>query len=266
MYNHTNKLNKIGLDMFDIVSESSTRIKTGLALIFAFLVMGYIDSFFLTWFMLGAFMIIAVFEAMQLFNIDNSEVYIYAIVIWLIALFYPKPEDLVFVAGVILASILAYSRHLDKKVFLPLMYPLVSFLFLLSLYISFGISSLLWLVAIVSGADIGAYFTGKSMGKTQFCETSPNKTLEGVAGGIITATILGTIFSINEVSLFGAITISAIVAVASVFGDLSESYLKREADVKDSGDMLPGHGGILDRTDGYLFGGIIMLVLLRLFV
>jgi phosphatidate cytidylyltransferase len=55
-----------------------------------------------------------------------------------------------------------------------------------------------------------------------------------------------------------------VVAVASVFGDLFESYLKREADVKDSGDILPGHGGILDRTDGYLFGGVIMLVLLRL--
>ncbi len=77
------------------------------------------------------------------------------------------------------------------------------------------------------------------------------------------ATILGIIFAIDNISLFGAIIISLVVALASVFGDLFESYLKREAGVKDSGDILPGHGGILDRTDGYLFGGVMMLVILR---
>ena len=69
--------------------------------------------------------------------------------------------------------------------------------------------------------------------------------------------------TLSSVSFFTAVLISLIVSVASVFGDLFESYLKREANVKDSGDILPGHGGILDRTDGYLFGGIVMLVLLR---
>ncbi len=71
------------------------------------------------------------------------------------------------------------------------------------------------------------------------------------------------IFAIDNVSVFGSIVISIVVALASVFGDLFESYLKREAEVKDSGNILPGHGGILDRTDGYLFGGVIMLVILR---
>ncbi|NQY95402.1 MAG: phosphatidate cytidylyltransferase, partial [Campylobacteraceae bacterium] len=109
----------------------------------------------------------------------------------------------------------------------------------------------------------GAYFVGKGLGKHQFCETSPNKTWEGVAGGMIVSAALGTYFALDSLSLFGALVVSVIVAFASVFGDLFESYLKREANVKDSGDILPGHGGILDRTDGYLFGGIIMLVLLR---
>jgi phosphatidate cytidylyltransferase len=75
---------------------------------------------------------------------------------------------------------------------------------------------------------------------------------------------LGSIFSFESIPFFVALLISFLVALSSVFGDLFESYLKREADVKDSGDLLPGHGGILDRTDGYLFGGIVMLILLRL--
>lgn len=125
--------------------------------------------------------------------------------------------------------------------------------------------SLLWLLVVVAGADVGAYFVGRSIGKTQFCSTSPNKTIEGVIGGVVVAAILGSIFSIETFGLATALLISLVVAVASVFGDLFESYLKREANVKDSGNILPGHGGILDRTDGYLFAGIIMLVLLKAF-
>jgi phosphatidate cytidylyltransferase len=230
-------------NMFDIVNESSTRIKTGVILLIAAIIIGFIDSFFVMWLLFTGLTIVAISEAMDLYKHDNNDIYIYAAAIWIVALFYPKPEDLIFVTAIVLASILAYTKELDKNLFLPLLYPIASFLFLFSLYISFGMGSLLWLLVVVAGADIGAYFVG---------------------GGIATATILGIIFSIDEVSIFTAIIVSAVVAVASVFGDLFESYLKREADVKDSGDILPGHGGILDRTDGYLFGGVIMLVLLRL--
>ena len=251
--------------MSNILSQSATRIKTGVALIVVLLIIGLIDSFPLTWLLFGGLMIVALKEALNLFKIDDDKIYIYAIVIWLIAYFYPKPEDLIFVVGIIFASILAYTKEFNKQLFLPLMYPIASYLFLLSLYISFGMSSLLWLLVVVAGADVGAYFVGKSIGSTKFCETSPNKTLEGVAGGVVTAAILGMVFAPEEIGFVAALLISLVVAAASVFGDLFESYLKREADVKDSGDILPGHGGILDRTDGYLFGGIIMLVLLRLF-
>jgi len=251
--------------MSNILSQSSTRIKTGIALIVVLLIIGYIDSIPLTWLLFGGLMLVALKEALNLFKINDDKIYVYAIVIWLIAYFYPKPEDLIFVVGIIFASILAYTKEFNKQLFLPLMYPIASYLFLFSLYISFGMSSLLWLLVVVAGADVGAYFVGKSMGSTKFCETSPNKTLEGVAGGVITAAILGMLFAPEEIGFVMALIISLLVAAASVFGDLFESYLKREADVKDSGDILPGHGGILDRTDGYLFGGIIMLVLLRLF-
>jgi len=178
-------------------------------------------------------------------------------------LFYPQPQDLVFIVGVIFASYLAYTKALDKKLFLPLMYPLAPVLFLFAIYANYGIEYLLWLVFIVSGADIGAYFVGKSIGKTSFCATSPNKTLEGVTGGMLLAAIAGTLIAPSSVDIIYAFIISFVAAVASVFGDLFESYLKREAGVKDSGDILPGHGGMLDRSDGFLFAGIIMYIALQ---
>lgn len=249
--------------MTEIIKSSSTRIKTGVALILAVLLIGYIDSFFLMWLLFGGLLLVSISEAKKLFKTDNDSVYIYSSILWLIAYFYPNPEDLIFVLAIIYASILAYKKELDTKAFLILLYPTASFLFLLTLYIEYGVMSLLWLLVIVAGADIGAYFVGRSIGKTKFCETSPNKTIEGVIGGLVVATIFGIFFAIDNISILAAILISLIVALASVFGDLFESYLKREAGVKDSGDILPGHGGILDRTDGYLFGGVIMLILLR---
>jgi phosphatidate cytidylyltransferase len=126
--------------------------------------------------------------------------------------------------------------------------------------------SLLWLLVLVAGTDVGAYFVGRSIGKTQFSPTSPKKTLEGVIGGVFIAMGLGIIFAPSAYEIQTILFVSLVVSVGSVFGDLFESYLKREADVKDSGDILPGHGGILDRTDGYLFGGVLMYVLLKLLV
>ena len=222
------------LEMF-----TGTRAKTGIVLLIIFLTVGYINSIPLTWLFFGIPMLIAVKEAMNLFNSNDDKIYVYAIFIWIVAYFYPKPEDLVFVVGILFASILAYTKEFNKNLFLPLMYPIASFLFLFSLYVSYGIESILWLVAVVAGTDIGAYFVGKTVGSTKFCETSPNKTLEGVAGGVITAAILGLIFAPEEINFVLAIGVSLVVAIASVFGDLFESYLKREADVKDSGISYP---------------------------
>jgi phosphatidate cytidylyltransferase len=87
--------------------------------------------------------------------------------------------------------------------------------------------------------------------------------MEGVTGGIAVATIAGMFTGLFIVDLGVAFLVSFAVSVTSIFGDLFESSLKRAADVKDSGDILPGHGGMLDRIDGYLFAGIAMLVLLR---
>ena len=249
--------------MSDLIKSSSTRIKTGIVLLVAVLIIGYIDSHFVMWLLFGGLLTIALREVMILYKMQSNQIFAYSGVLWFTAYFYPNPEDLIFVVAVVYGSVLAYTKTLNQKLFLTLLYPTASFLFLLSLYNEFGVESLLWLLMVVAGADIGAYFVGKGLGKHKFCATSPNKTWEGVAGGMVVAAAFGTFFAIDALSIWGALIVSIIVAFASVFGDLFESYLKREAEVKDSGDILPGHGGILDRTDGYLFGGIIMLVLLR---
>ena len=249
-----------------MLEGSTTRIKTGIILILAMLILGYIDSYFLFWLVFGVMLMISISESKKLYDLKSDSIYVYTALLWFAAFFYPMPVDLIFIVAIGYASQLAYKRSLNKKLFLPLLYPTASFLFLLALYSEFGVMTLLWLLVIVASTDIGAYFVGRTFGKTKFCETSPNKTVEGVIGGVVFAVVLGTILAINEINIIEAILISAIVSFASIFGDLFESYLKREAGVKDSGSILPGHGGILDRTDGYLFGAIVMLVLLRIVI
>jgi phosphatidate cytidylyltransferase len=239
------------------------RIWTGIGLILAVLGIGIIDNFTLTWLFLGAAFMFSFYEAMKLFGLENNFVYFYALLLWGAAAVYPNPDDLVFVILVIYASILAYKGEIDQKLFLPFLYPTASFLFLMALYNDFGMMAFLWLLMVVAGSDIGAYFVGKAIGQTKFSPTSPNKTIEGVVGGIVSGVILGSLVGTHFVSLESAVIVSFFVSVVSIFGDLFESLLKRRADVKDSGSLLPGHGGVLDRVDGYLFGGIILLILLR---
>jgi phosphatidate cytidylyltransferase len=236
-------------------------------MIIAVLLIGVLDKFILFWILFGGLMLVGIKEVKALMSYEANDIYVVASVFWAIAYFYPKPEDLIFVIVIVVASLVAFTKEHDYpisfEILKPLFYPFASFLFLLSLYNEFGVQALLWMLVVVAGTDIGAYFVGKSIGKHKFCATSPNKTLEGVLGGIVTGSLLGSLFALSSVPFLYGVAISLLVAVASVFGDLFESYLKREADIKDSGDIFPGHGGVLDRTDGYLFGGVILLILLR---
>lgn len=246
-----------------IFEDHRERIVTGLALVGAVLVIGLIDNFFLMWLTLGAIYLLAFQEASKLFGVAQDNLFIYAVGIWLIAGVYPYGDDLFVLAGVFYASAVAFNKELEWRDFLPFVYPTAGMLFILTMYEEYGVMSLLWLLMVVAMADVGAYAVGKSVGKTPFCETSPNKTMEGVVGGIIVATLSGMFIGLSIVDLGVSFLVSFMVAASSIFGDLFESSLKRKAGVKDSGDILPGHGGILDRIDGYLFGSVIMLVLLR---
>jgi phosphatidate cytidylyltransferase len=239
------------------------RIVTGLALVVAVLTIGFIDNFWLMWLVLGGVYITAFHEAIKLYGVEKQSLTVFAIAIWGLAAIYPYGDDLFVLAGVAYASAVAYNKELQWKDFLPFIYPTAGMLFIFTIYQEYGVSSLLWLLVVVAMTDVGAYAVGKSIGKTKFCQTSPNKTMEGVVGGILVATISGMFVGLSIVDMKVAFLVSFMVATSSIFGDLYESSLKRAAGVKDSGAILPGHGGMLDRIDGYLFGGVVMLVLLR---
>ena len=247
----------------NIFGAHQERIVTGVALVVAVLLIGYLDNFFTMWLFFGAVYLLAFNEAVKLYKIENNSLYFYAAFIWIIAGIYPYGDDLFVLAGVAYASIVAYDKKHEWKNFLPFLYPTAGMLFMFTMYQEYGVMALLWLLVVVAMTDVGAYAVGKSIGKTQFCETSPNKTMEGVVGGIVVATLSGMFIGLTFVDLWISFIISFMVATSSIFGDLFESSLKRAADVKDSGNILPGHGGVLDRIDGYLFGAIVMLVLLR---
>ncbi len=251
------------MDLNAIYDTYKDRILTGAALIAAFVIISIINNFFLIWLVMGALFMIAFHEAMRLFSIENNTLYVYAVGLWVMALLYPYADDLLFIGGLVFASVTAYTQKGDWKHFLPFMYPASGFLFMLTLYREYDIVALFWLAMIVIATDIGAFVVGKSIGKHPFSPTSPNKTIEGVAGGILIATVLGFFVGVVIVDMDKALMISLLVSIASVFGDLFESLLKRRAGVKDSGNLLPGHGGILDRIDGFLFASIALVVLLR---
>ncbi len=120
---------------------------------------------------------------------------------------------------------------------------------------STGLWTVLWLVAVVVATDVGAYFTGRAVGGPKLAPSvSPNKTWSGLLGGMACAGAAGWAMG-NTVADGGTLLlvgVSMLLAVVAQFGDLIESKLKRHFDVKDASHLIPGHGGFLDRFDGYL--------------
>jgi phosphatidate cytidylyltransferase len=120
-----------------------------------------------------------------------------------------------------------------------------------------GLVYIFYSLFMIWATDSGAYFIGKSLGKTKLWpDISPNKTVEGSIGGIICAMIISALFVFLtdiDVTLWSMLGITIILSAFGQLGDLVESAFKRHFNVKDSGKILPGHGGILDRFDSLLF-------------
>ena len=114
-----------------------------------------------------------------------------------------------------------------------------------------GLELIFWVFIVTWTTDIGAYFAGRAIGGPKLAPSiSPNKTWAGLAGGMVSAGLAGWAWTHYVMLPASLIWLAPAFAVAAQGGDLFESWLKRRAGAKDSGTMLPGHGGILDRLDG----------------
>ncbi|QTA56664.1 phosphatidate cytidylyltransferase [Streptococcus suis] len=123
-----------------------------------------------------------------------------------------------------------------------------------------GLNKVFFALCLVWATDIGAYLIGRQIGRRKLLpKVSPNKTVEGFVGGILSAVVVAIIFLIFDKSLLAGYSLGmmlllvVIFSIFSQFGDLVESAIKRHFGVKDSGKIIPGHGGILDRFDGMIF-------------
>ena len=151
------------------------------------------------------------------------------------------------------------KRNTFSKVFLQVKYVVLPFFFLILLPFVKGIyhpNLIICTILIIWTNDSFAFLVGKNFGKRKLFERiSPKKTIEGFIGGVVFSIILGGVIGYfsEEFSVFNWIIIAIIISVFGTLGDLVESKFKREANIKDSGTIMPGHGGLLDRLDSLFF-------------
>lgn len=194
----------------------------------------------------------AVYISMQLFNDGQFQYYslLAGASWWILALVlvltYPKTSD-------------AWSNLPTRAIlgFLVLIPMWVGFMYLKAQPHSNWL--IVYLMLVIWGADTGAYFSGKRWGKAKLApKVSPGKSWAGFWGGLATAMLVASVFayvwhehiqSLNSTAVLKLLVIAAVTMLASVLGDLSESMFKRQCGIKDSSNLLPGHGGVLDRID-----------------
>ncbi len=186
-----------------------------------------------------------------------------------------------FVILLLITQSFRFQKYFSKKLsgvgvtLLGVLYIGVLGGYLVSLRVGFetipGLSSklLLFFFLVTMGSDVGAYFVGKGIGKRKLIPTiSPGKTWEGFIGGILLAVgfaALSTFWFFPELPYKASIPLAAVMALVGVAGDLVESGFKRGSKTKDTANILPGHGGILDRLDSLLFNAPILYYFARFY-
>lgn len=157
------------------------------------------------------------------------------------------------------------EKNKNKWLWIGFFYLLIPFYSIIELRSEKNI--ILWLFFVVWSTDIFAYFIGKNIGGPKLIPSiSPNKTWSGLIGGILSASIIGALSTLMfEGGIMFFIVTSAILSIIAQTGDFFESKIKRIFNAKDSGNMIPGHGGILDRIDGLMFTSPAVFIIHYLF-
>lgn len=257
----------------DFIMQDSARVWSAALMILVIVLIFSINNLTLTWCFMGVLYLVAMYEGARLYGVGVSIwSTLLAIGVW-IGVYFSLTPLVVGVASVCIAALFVVldSSFIDGgdgfnadsfKNLMLFVYPSLPFIAIFSLY-EYDMWYLAWLIVVVAIADIFAYYGGRKLGRTPLCAASPKKSIEGALCGICGAIIAGGIAGIG---IFGNFYISAaaslIIAIISIIGDLFESALKRRAGLKDSGSILPGHGGILDRIDALLFAAPMMLLIL----
>jgi phosphatidate cytidylyltransferase len=130
------------------------------------------------------------------------------------------------------------------------------------------VAHIIFLVLVIASNDVGGYFVGRSFGRRPLApNVSPNKTLEGFIGGLVLSAMVAAVLAVfppwEEIGITRALVTAGLIGILAPVGDLSESMVKRNLGVKDMGSVLPGHGGMLDRIDGFLFAVPAAYILFR---
>ena len=189
---------------------------------------------------------------------------------WFVWAYLPPVALSVILGGIFLLILFLEWPQFHLWLLTPV-YPLIPFVLLILLNQSNCRSMLLFLALITFAHDTGAYFTGKTLGRTLITWVSPKKTWEGFLGGYILSFVTSFFLCYHaQVPLVPQVSFWLFPVVilgynfAALGGDLFESYLKRRVGLSDSGNLLPGHGGLMDRFDS-LMGVVVLWYCLRLF-
>lgn len=257
------------------------RILTGLVAIVGWLALLYSQWFLLFWLTISIISLFGAYEFLTISLQEEGKKRLPALLlICLIPLFisYFQRMDLVFAllicALIVNACFVVFSAaniekpfdFLVKTNFAIIYTGLFGACLVLTMAQPNGAAWLLFLTTITAASDTGAYFVGKSLGKNKLCPSiSPGKTVEGFIGGMLSGTgcaLLVAYLVFNDANLFRLAIAALFLSVLGVIGDLVESLFKRGMGVKDSGTILPGHGGILDRVDSLLLTAPILYLLI----